>query len=108
MKFMYLLLVCPSSSDCLILTSSVEEGEVVCPREEVTLICTVIDEVSLGWISEPYIPWINAVTFTSTEWLHVGVPVHRDPFQIVLRNITSNSSQTNMISILQVSMPLPS
>jgi len=56
--------------------------------------------VSLGWISEPYIPWLHAVTFTSTEWLRVGVPVHRDPFQIVLRNITSNSSQTSLTSIL--------
>ena len=87
-------------TDCLILTSSVEGGEAVCPGEEVTLTCTVTEGVSLGWISEPYVPWINAVTFTSTEWLRVEVPVHRDPFQIVLRNITSNSSQTNLTSIL--------
>jgi len=78
----------------------VEGGEAVCPGEEVTLTCTVIEGVSLVWISEPYIPWLNAVTFTSTEWLRVGVPVHRDPFQIVLRNISSNSSQTNLTSIL--------
>jgi len=86
--------------DCLILTSSVEGGEVVCPGEEVTLKCTVIEGVSLGWICEPYIPWLHAVTFTSTEWLRVGVPEHHDPFQIVLRNITSNSSQANLTSIL--------
>ena len=30
----------------------------------------------------------------------MGVPVHHDPFQIVLRNITSNSSQANLTSIL--------
>jgi len=78
----------------------VERGEAICPGEEITLTCTVIERGSLGWISEPYIPWINAVTFTSTEWLRVGVPVHRDPFQIVLRNITSNFSQANLTSIL--------
>jgi len=78
----------------------VEGGEAVCPGEEITLTCTVTEGVSLGWISEPYIPWLHAVTFTSTEWLRVGVPVHRDPFQIVLRNITSNYSQTNLTSIL--------
>jgi len=38
----------------------VEGGEAVCPGE-VTLTCTVTEGVSLGWISEPYIPWLNAV-----------------------------------------------
>jgi len=85
--------------DCLILTSSVEGGEAVCPGE-VTLTCTVTGGISLVCISEPYISLLHAVTFTSTEWLRVGVPVHRDPFQIVLRNITSNSSQTSLTSIL--------
>jgi len=78
----------------------VEGGEAVCPGEEVTLTCTVTKGVSLVWISEPYIPWLNAVMFTSTERHRLGVPVHRDPFQIVLRNIASNSSQTSLTSIL--------
>jgi len=39
---------------CVILTSSVEESGLVCPGEEVTFTCTVIEQPSLGWKNEQY------------------------------------------------------
>lgn len=89
---------------CVILTSSVEEGGLVCPGEEVTFTCTVIEQPSLGWNNKPYILAVGEVFFLHNDQLKLEVPVFRGPFQIVLTSLSpSNSSQVaNMTSTLTV------
>ena len=89
---------------CVILTSSVEEGWLVCPGEEVTFTCMVIEQPSLGWRNEQYILAFGEVVFLYRDQMSLRVPVFRGPFQIVLTSLSpSNSSQAaNMTSTLAV------
>ena len=94
-------------SGCLILTSSVEEGGSVCPGEEVTFTCTVIELPSLGWKIEKYI--VGEVIFLRRDQVKLRVPISRGPFQIVLTSLSpSNSSQedANITSTLTVNATL--
>jgi len=88
----------------VILTSSVEEGELVCPGEEATFTCTVIEQHSLAWRNEQYFPPHGDVIFVSGKVIHVGEPVSRGPFQIVLTSYSLNPSNSaaNMTSTLAV------
>lgn len=88
----------------VIVTSSVEEGELVCPGEEVTFTCTVIEQLTLIWKNEQYISPRGDVTFASVNQIHVGVPVSRGPFQIVLTSYSLNPSNltANITSTLAV------
>ena len=90
----------------MILTSSVEGG-LVCPGEEVTFTCTVIEQPSLGWKDEQYID--GEATFLHHEQMRLRVPIFHGPFQIVLTSLSpSNSSQevANMTSTLTVNATL--
>ena len=80
----------------------------VCPGEEVTFTCTVIEQPSLTWKNEQYISPRGRVTFLHGDQMEVGVPRYRDPFQIVLTSLDpSNSSQSaNMTSTLTVNTTL--
>jgi len=80
----------------------VEESGLVCPGEEVTFTCTVIEKPSLGWKNVPYI--VGEVLFVYHDQMKLEVPVFRDPFQIVLTSLSpSNSSQVaNITSTLTV------
>ena len=91
---------------CVILTSSVEEGGLVCPGEEVTFTCTVIEQPSLGWNNEQYI--VGEVIFLCRDQMKLRVPISRGPFQIVLTSLSpSNSSQVaNITSTLTVNATL--
>jgi len=80
----------------------VEERGLVCPGEEVTFTCTVIEQPSLGWKNEQYI--FGEVIFFHHDQMKLRVPVFRGPFQIVLTSLSpSNSLQVaNMTSTLTV------
>jgi len=88
----------------VILTSSVEEGDLVCPGEEVTFTCTVIEQLALAWRNEQYISPRGDIIFASVNQIHVGVPVSRGPFQIVLTSYRLNPSNStaNITSTLAV------
>ena len=91
----------------MILTSSVEEGGLLCPGEEVTFTCTVIEKPSLGWKIEQYI--FGEVFFLYCDQMKLRVPIFHGPFQIVLTSLSpSNSSQevANMTSTLTVNATL--
>jgi len=91
---------------CVFLTSYVEEGGLVCPGEEVTFTCTVIEQPSLAWGNEQYIGVEEGgeVIFLHHDQMKLRVPVFRGPFKIVLTSLSpSNSSQVaNMTSTLTV------
>jgi len=95
-----------SVTESVILTTSVEEGVLVCPGEEVTLTCTVIEQPNLVWRNEQYISRHGDIIFTTVNLIHmyVGVPVSRGPFQIVLTSFSFNPSNSaaNMTSTLAV------
>ena len=89
----------------VILTASVEEGALVCPEEEVTFTCTVIEQPLLKWRNEQHFSPRGVVVFRSDDQMRVGAPIYRGPFQIVLTSLNpSNSSQeaANMTSTLAV------
>jgi len=100
---LFVAYVCTWETGCVILTSSVEEGGLVCPGEEVTFTCTVIEQPSLGWKDKQYIS-ADEVIFLHNDQLKLEVPVFRGPFQFVLTSLSpSNSSQVaNMTSTLAV------
>jgi len=81
----------------------VEERGLVCPGEEVTFTCTVLEQPSLGWNNEQYIS-ADKITFLHHDQMKLRVPVFRGPFQIVLTSLSpSNSLQVaNMTSTLTV------
>jgi len=85
----------------------VEEGGSVCPGEEVTFTCTVIEQPSLGWKIEQYI--FGEVLFLHCDPMKLRVPIFRGLFQIVLTSLNpSNSSQevANITSTLTVNATL--
>jgi len=94
-----------SVTESVILNTSVEEGELACPGEEVTFTCTVIEQHALAWRIEQYIFPHGDVTFTTVNEVPVvGATVSRGPFQIVLTNYSLNpsTSAANMTSTLAV------
>jgi len=87
----------------------VEERGLVCPGEEVTFTCTVIEQPSLGWKNEQYILAGGEVIFLHDHHqTQPREPVSRGPFQIVLTSLSpSNSSQVaNITSTLTVNATL--
>ena len=97
-----------SVTESVILNTSVEEGELVCPGEEVTFTCTVIEQFFLAWRNEQFIFPRGDVIFIAFNLIHVGVPVFRGPFQIVLTSYSLNpsTSAANMTSTLAVNATL--
>ena len=89
----------------VILTSSVEVTRLACPGDLVTFTCRVIQGTTLTWISEPFIPENDPLTFVNSQLSVVGRSIGIGGFEATLTHI-ANTTESPPITVADLTSTL--